>query len=163
MAKIEKTANKQKSAKAVRVESAENVTSYVNELISGEMFAEFLNTTKNGTLKLSKSKPELSEDIHGTIKAGAVTIYLVSSGSSRSSVFSAFKSFVDYKDYLKRLAERAQNMKTFEDFCKTSANEWNKLAAIGIEISEEQKAKLYENYKAKFFAETPELPEESEE
>lgn len=152
---MKKEVIKEKSTKALRVATSEDVTNYVSNYTNGEFFAEFLNTTKNGTLKLSKSKPENNEDEHGTIKVGLITYYLVSAGSSKSSTFSSLKSFIDYKDYLKRLAERAENMKTFDEFCKSSANEWNKLSIIGITISDEQKHTLYEQYKAKFFAAEP--------
>ena len=145
MAKIEKTANKQKQPKAVVTRTAENAINLFEELSNKVNRGEWLSATKNGAYKLSTSKPELNEDSKGTIKVGNTIYYLVPVGSDKFNIMVSFNSYLRYVIKRENLAKKLASFPTFEEWCakEEKSNPFFKFA------TEEQKRSIYEEKKGK--------------
>ena len=144
-----KTAGDMKQAKAVKVLTAEQAKEQFEELMNSVNREKWLNVTKNGTLKLTVSRPELSEDNKGSLIVGGTEFFLVSAGTSKTSLLISFRSYLIYTLKLKALTEKLANFPTFEDWAKKQTSDWAKFEAVGIVLSDEQKRQMYDNAKAK--------------
>lgn len=144
-----KTAGDMKQAKAVKVLTAEQAIEQFDDLMNSVDRGKWLSVTKNGTLKLTVSRPELSEDNKGTLTVGGTTFYLVSAGTSKTSLLISFRSYLIYTLKLKALTEKLANFPTFGDWAKKQSSDWAKFEAVGIVLTDEQKRQMYDNAKSK--------------
>lgn len=140
-----KTANNERQPKAVIIRTAEECTKLYKEILESVNLSEWMNTTKNGAYKLTKSVPQVKEDNKGTIKVGNVTYYLVPVGKDKFNVFVSFTSYARYINYRKNLTEKLANFGTFEEWC-TKQERTNKFFKY---VPEDAKLKEYNEAKAK--------------
>lgn len=119
MANKKQTANAQKQARPVF-----NLTrTQVLRMLINECDAHLgaaLEMTKNGTLKLTGSRPECKEDIKNTVSVGDKVFYLVPSSPNTKGIVTALNSYHDYLEAVRIQAKKQENTKDFETWCNTA-------------------------------------------
>lgn len=119
MANKKQTANAQKQARPVfNLTRTQVLRMLVNECDAH--LGAALNMTKNGTLKLTGSRPECKEDIKNTVSVGDKVFYLVPSSPNMKGVVTALNSYHDYLEAVRIQAKKQENTKDFETWCNTA-------------------------------------------
>lgn len=119
MANVTKSGDKQKQARATFV---------VSDYQFGKTIALFVKNnlksaremTKNGALKLTTCRPDLKDDVKGTVNIDGKTFYLVPSTPNTKGVLTALVSYCDYLEAVRILAKKQENTKDFDEYVSTA-------------------------------------------
>lgn len=142
-----------KQSKAVVIRTKDEALARLAELRNKVNEDEWLNTTHNGSLKLTTSKPENQDDNKGTLTAGNTTFYLVSAGVSQTSIMISYRSYLVYILKLESIAKRLAEFPSFSEWCQKNNSLFEKCELLtGIAPTEDAKRKMYDNARAKLGA-----------
>lgn len=119
MANIVKSGDKQKQARATFEVSDYQFSKAIALFVKNNLQAA-RKMTKNGALKLTTCRPELNEDIKGTVEIDGKIFYLVPSTPNTKGVLSALVSYCDYLEAVRILAKKQENTKDFEEYVSTA-------------------------------------------
>ena len=157
-----KTANANRQPKAIAVRTSEQAHELYNELISRVDFEKWLQDTKNGALKLTVSRPELSEDNKGTLKAGNTTFYLVSAGTTKTALLISFRSYLVYLLKVDAIAKRLANFPTFDEWLAKSNQSMLRRMIEKGKLTKDDALEEYNDAKSKLGEDTDESDESDE-
>jgi hypothetical protein len=151
-----KTTKKQatdKQSKAVVIRTKDEAIARLAELRDKVDVETWLNTTHNGALKLTTSKPENADDNKGALIAGNTTFYLVSAGVSQTAIMISFRSFLVYLLKLESIAKRLAEFPSFSEWCDKNKSLFEKCELLtGIAPTEDAKRRMYDAARAKLGA-----------
>ena len=119
MANVTKSGDKQKQARTTFVVSDYQFGKSIALFVKNNLSAA-REMTKNGALKLTTSRPELKEDIKGTLVVDGKTFYLVPSTPNTKGVLTALVSYCDYLEAVRILAKKQENTKDLEEYISTA-------------------------------------------
>lgn len=157
-----KTANNNRQPKAIAVRTSEQATDLYNELVAKVDFEKWLQTTHNGALKLTVSRPELSEDNRGMLKAGNTTFYLVSAGTTKTALLISFRSYLVYLLKVDAIAKRLANFPTFDEWLAKSNQSMLRRMIEKGKLTKDDALEEYNDAKAKLGEESDESDESEE-
>ena len=148
MANVKKTANAQKQARPVFNLSDYQFNRSIALFVKNH-FAAAREMTKNGTLKLTTSRPELKDDIKNTAKVGEKVFYLVPSSPNTKGVLTSLVSYCDYLDAVRIQAKKQENTKNFNEWVESveAKKQFEAIELIaGVSVTDDQKQALYKKY-----------------
>ena len=119
MANVTKSGDKQKQARPT-FEISDYQFSKAIALFVKEHLQESRKMTKNGALKLTTCRPDLKDDIKGTVKIDGKEFYLVPSTPNTKGILTALVSYCDYLEAVRILAKKKENTKDFEEYVSTA-------------------------------------------
>lgn len=119
MANVTKSGDKQKQARATFVVSDYQFGKTIALFVKNNLQAA-REMTKNGALKLTTSRPDLKDDVKGTVNIDGKTFYLVPSTPNTKGVLTALVSYCDYLEAVRILAKKQENTKDFDEYMSTS-------------------------------------------
>ena len=151
----EQTSTKAKNARLVIKRSRYMVLRELVELVNGggngepSPFIRMLELTDNGTYKVTSAKPEVTEDVKGTIVIGDRTFYRVPASPGAKGMFAAILSVFDVFDAQRIWANKIKNTKDRETW-RESADARRQIEAVelltGQKVTPEQENILYQKY-----------------
>lgn len=119
MANVTKSGDKQKQARATFVVSDYQFGKTIALFVKNNLQAA-REMTKNGALKLTTSRPDLKDDVKGTVNIDGKTFYLVPSTPNTKGVLTALVSYCDYLEAVRILAKKQENTKDFDEYMSTA-------------------------------------------
>ncbi len=119
MANVTKCGDKQKQARATFEVSDYQFIKTIALLVKNNLQAA-REMTKNGALKLTISRPEIKEDVKGSVEIGGKTFFLVPSTPNTKGILSALVSYCDYLEAVRILAKKQENTKDFDAYMSTA-------------------------------------------
>ena len=119
MANVTKSGDKQKQARATFVVSDYQFGKAIALFVKNNLEAA-REMTKNGALKLTTSRPELQEDIKGTVKIDGKEFYLVPSTPNTKGVLTGLISYCDYLEAVRILAKKQEHTKEFDEYVSSA-------------------------------------------
>lgn len=149
------TSTKAKNARPVIKRNRYMVLRTLEELVNGgengepSLFVRMLELTDNGTYKITSAKPEVTEDVKGTIVIGDRTLYRVPASPSIKGMLSALVSVCDIFEAQRIWANKIKNTKD-RDAWRESADARRQFEAVelltGQKITSDQEEILYKKY-----------------
>ena len=149
----EQTSTKGKNARPVIKRSRYMVLRELVELVNGgsngepSLFVRMLELTDNGTYKITSAKPEITEDVKGTVVVGDRTFYRVPASPGEKGMFAAILSVFDVFE-----AQRiwANKIPKDRETWRESADARRQFEAVelltGQKITAQQEEILYKKY-----------------
>lgn len=151
----DQTSTKAKNARPVIKRSRYMVLRTLVELANGgengetSLFVRMLELTDNGMYKVTSAKPEITEDVKGTIVVGDRTFYRVPASPSVKGMLAAILSVFDVFDAQRIWANKIKNTKDREAW-RNSADARRQFEAVelltGQKITAQQEEILYKKY-----------------
>ena len=159
MAKSElKTANKERSPRAIIVRSKNEAIDVLKSMISVydlRTLCKIREETKNFTLKYSGTEPQNKDDVKGTIKIAkdgvkeSYTFYLTPVGNDLKGVANVLASYIDVWEKRQLLTKKETGLMSWEQWqvSKTGREAIaNAELIFNSKLSIEQKKMLYKRY-----------------